>query len=84
MAYTGIIKGTMIEITEPLPYPDGQPVSVAVEPLGGQRALGSPELIRQTIHQPPHLRWEDVDVLEHMIDEGKLVVPHEGVFDEGK
>lgn len=35
MNYKGIAKGKTIELEEPLPYPQGQPVSVSVEPLRG-------------------------------------------------
>lgn len=43
---------------------------------------GSPAALRQAMHEPPHLPWEDVDALERAIAEGKLPVRQEGVFDE--
>jgi hypothetical protein len=43
---------------------------------------GSPAALRQAMHEPPHLPWEDVDELERAIAEGKLPVHQESVFDE--
>jgi hypothetical protein len=83
VAYKGVVKGKIIELEEPLPYPDGQPLSVSVEPWAGQLYPGSPAAVRQVMHEPPHLRWEDVDELERAIATGKLPVHHAGVFDDG-
>jgi hypothetical protein len=55
MIYKGIAKGTHIELEEPLPYADGQPVSVWVEPVAGLLPPGSPAAVRQVMHEPPHL-----------------------------
>ena len=82
MAYKGVAKGKIIELEEPLPYPEGQPLNVSVEPWAGQLDPGSPAAIRQVMHEPPHLRWEEVDELERAIAEGKLPVRQAGVFDE--
>lgn len=82
MIYRGVIKGKTIELEKPLPYPEGQSVSVSVEPLMTQLHPGSPAVIRQVMHEPPHLNWEDIDGLERAIEEGKLPVHQEGVFDE--
>jgi len=82
MSYKGIARGKTIELEEPLPYPEGQPVSVLVEPLAEQPQAGSPMAIRQVMHEPPHLKWEDVDELERAIEEGKLPVRQGSVFDE--
>jgi hypothetical protein len=84
MTYKGIAKGKTIELEEPLPYPEGQPVSVLVEPLAGQLQPGSPATIRRVMHEPPHLNQEDVDELERVIEEGKLPVHQESVFGEGR
>ena len=82
MIYRGIAKGRTIELEEPLPYPEGQPVSVSVEPLTTPPHLGSPAAIRQAMREPPHLSGDDVDELERAIEEGKLPVRQESVFDE--
>jgi len=82
MSYKGIAKGKTIELEEPLPYPEGQPVSVFVEPVGGPLPAGSPAAIRQVMHEPPHLTWEDVEVFERAIAEAKLPVQDQRVFPE--
>lgn len=82
MTYKGIARGKTIELEEPLPYPEGQPVNVSVKPWAGQSHPGSPAAIRQVMHEPPHLKWEDVDELERAIEGGKLPVNQESVFDE--
>jgi hypothetical protein len=73
MSYKGIAKGKII---------DGQPVSISVEPFVERVHPGSPVAVRQVMHEPPHLRWEDVDELERAIEEGKLPVHQQSVFDE--
>ncbi|MDQ3254706.1 MAG: hypothetical protein M3R15_12485 [Acidobacteriota bacterium] len=82
MIYRGVIRGKTIELENPLPYPEGQAVSVSVEPLTTQLHPSSPAAVRQVMHEPPHLTWEDVDELERAIEEGKLPMHQEGVFDE--
>ena len=72
MTYKGIVKGKTIELEDEVPYPEGQPVSVSLEPLEEKRELNLPGVIRQIMHEPPHLRWEDVDELERAIEEGKI------------
>lgn len=84
MIYKGVARGKIIELEEPLSYPEGQPVSVSVEPFVGQLHAGSPAAIRHVMHEPPHLRWEDVDELERAIEEGKLPVHPESVFDKAR
>ena len=74
MSYKGIAKGKTIELEDELPYPEGQPVSVSVEPLTEQSQPGVPAVIRQAMHEPPRLRWEDVDELERAIAAAKLPV----------
>jgi hypothetical protein len=81
MTYKGIVRGKTIELEEQLPYPEGQPVSISVEPLEEKPQLDLPAVVRQIMHEPPHLTWEDVDELERAIEEGKLPVYQGGVFD---
>jgi len=83
MSYKGIARGRTIELEEPLPYPDGQPVSVFVEPLGGPFPAGSPAAIRHVMHEPPHLTGEEVDALERAIAEARLPMQQRSVFEEG-
>jgi hypothetical protein len=42
---------------------------------------GSSAAIRKTMHEPPHLKEEEVDELDLAIGEGKLNVHHETIFD---
>lgn len=81
MIYKGIAKGKTIELEDPLPYPKGHPIHVSVEPLMGQPQPGSSVAIRKAMHEPPHLREEEVDELDLAIGEGKLNVYHENIFD---
>jgi hypothetical protein len=82
MTYKGIAKRKIIELEDLLPYPEGQPVRIWVEPFAEPLKPGSPEAIRQVMHEPPYLKWEDVDELERAIEESKLPVRQESVFDE--
>jgi len=82
MIYRGVVKGKVIELEEPLPYPEGQSVSIWVEISNGEIHSGSPSALRRVMHEPPHLRCEDVDELERLIEEGKIPMRHESVFDE--
>jgi len=84
VSYKGIVKGKTIELEEPLPYPEGQPVSVSVEPLVGRYPRGSPAAILEAVRKPPHLTDEDVDELERAIEEGKLPVREECIFDKSR
>ena len=81
MTYMGIAKGRTIELEAALPYPDGQPVSVSVEPVLEELPLGSPARILKAMHELPHLDPADVDALDAAIEQGKLPVRHEGIFD---
>ncbi|HLN84868.1 MAG TPA: hypothetical protein VK200_00355 [Candidatus Limnocylindrales bacterium] len=82
MTYTGIAKGKIIEFAVDLPYADGQAVSVSIAPLEEQPQTGSPVAIRKVMHEPPHLKWSDVDEMEHAIAQGQLPVHQGSVFDE--
>ncbi len=84
MTYRGVAKGKTIELEEPLPYCEGQLVSVSVEPLRPEDQAGSPLAIVKVMRDLPSLDPEDVDALEQAIERGKLPVRTQGVFgDEG-
>ena len=72
MIYKGVAKGKIIELEEPLPYNEGQLISISVDTIIGQFCIGSPEAVRLMMNKPPHLRSEDVDELEQEIEKGKL------------
>ena len=82
MTYKGIAKGKTIELEKPLPYRNGQPVSVSVEALAKRPSRGSPSAVIKAMHRPPHLSPEDLDELEKAIEHGKLPVRSGGVFDQ--
>ncbi len=81
MTYKGIAKGKTIELEEPLPFSDGQRVSVWVEPVVREGPSGSPALVRRAMHAPPHLQPGDVEELERAIEEARLPVRPQGPFD---
>ena len=80
MTHKGIAKGKTIELEEPLPYTDGQPVSVSVEPLCTELQPGSPVAILKVLRDLPTLDPKDVDALEQGIEQGRLPVGIQGVF----
>lgn len=80
MTYRGVAKGKTIELEEPLPYCEGQLVSVSVEPLYPEDQAGSPVAIVKVMQKLPRLDPEDVDALEQAIERGKLPVRTQGVF----
>ena len=84
MTYKGVAKGKTIELEEYLPYSKGQQLRILVEPFTGLPRSGFSAAIRQVMHEPPHLSEEDVDQLERAIEESKLPVHQESVFDEEK
>jgi len=80
MTIKGIVRGKTIKLEEALPYPDGQ--SVMIDIYTEQALSGSPNMLRKAMHEPPHLLWTDVDSLEREIEDAKLSVIQNGVFDE--
>ncbi len=81
VTYRGIAKGNTIVLEEALPYSEGQPLKVSVEPAQEEAAVGSPARVREAMRKSPHVEWADVDGLERAIEEGKLAVAHAGLFD---
>jgi len=83
MTARGIIRGTTIELDEPLPFAEGQAVQVQVEPAVSSRR-GSPAAILEVMRNSPRVPREDVDELNRLIEEGKLPVSEGGIFDGGR
>ena len=79
--YTGTAKGKQIQLSETLPYPEGQLLKITIEPVTETRT-GSPAAILQAMGQPPHLNKDDINALIRAIDEGKLPVQESGIFDQ--
>ncbi len=80
MTYKGVAKGKIIELEEPLPYSEGQPVSVSIEPLRLEFQAGSPVAILKAMRDLPRLSPEDVDELEQVIEQGRLPVRMQSLF----
>jgi hypothetical protein len=79
----GTAKGKIIELDEALPYVDGCPVRIMVEPE--EVALrGSPAAIRQVMHEAPHLAAADLEALDQAIEAGRLPVQERPVFEDGQ
>ena len=81
MDFKGIAKGNIVELERPLPYPNGQALSVSVQVLGGELQPGTGAAIREAMHEAPHLSSSDVDELERAIEEGKLPIKSRSVFE---
>jgi hypothetical protein len=46
-------------------------------------ATGSATAVLEAMHAPPHLNSTDVDELERAVQEGRVPVRYDGVFDRG-
>ena len=84
MTYKGIARGRMIELTERLPFPEGQVIEVSVNAEPSKPAGALAVLIRRAMHAPPILDSDAVDEFERVIREGRLDVRERGVFDMGE
>ncbi|MCC7293622.1 MAG: hypothetical protein IT449_16315 [Phycisphaerales bacterium] len=82
MTRRGTIRGKTIELLQPVPFADGQEVTVSITPDEEDPPFGSPQALLKAIHEPPHLDPADVDELDRAIEAGKLPVRYEGVFDQ--
>ena len=80
MTYKGVAKGKIIELEEPLPYAEGQPVSVSIEPLRREFHPGSPPTVLKVMRDLPPINPKDVDELERVIERGRLPVRMQGLF----
>ena len=74
MKYKGLANGRIIELETPLPYCDGQEVSVSVDPVPLEQQLGSPLSILRVPKELPDIPIEDVDEMEQWIKRGSLPV----------
>ena len=81
MTYLGIAKGRTIELSEPLPFAEGQSIQVSIEPVSTGPPNGSAAAVRAAMRRPPHLGPAEVDDLERAIEAGKLPVRNEPLFD---
>jgi hypothetical protein len=84
MTYKGLAKGRIIELEEPLPFCEGQPVTVSIEPFHPEQQPGSPQAILKVLRDLPNIQTEDVDELEQLIKRGSLPIRLEGSLAEKK
>ncbi len=82
MTCKGIVKGKTIELEQPLPYPEGQPVNITVQPAHREDIPGSPACVLRAMDELEHLEPGDIEEFEKAIREGKLPVRYTGIFDE--
>jgi predicted DNA-binding antitoxin AbrB/MazE fold protein len=68
---------------DPVDLPTGQILEIEAQEVEGLRR-GSPELLLKVMRELPKLTKEDTDELERMIEEGKLPVRYDGIFDDLK
>jgi hypothetical protein len=67
---------------QPLPYSEGQAVSVSVEALRPELQPGSAAAIVKTMRSLPDLNPDDVDELEELIRQGRLPVRTQSEFEK--
>lgn len=82
MTYTGVAKGKIIELDEPLPYREGEIIRVSIEPLGPKAQPGSPAAVLAAMRALPDIDPADVECLERAIEHGRLPVSSASVFDD--
>jgi hypothetical protein len=82
MTYRGIARGKTIELQEPLPFRKGQAVQVSVEPSAAAASRGAPAAVRAAMHKPPHVPAGAVAELLRAIEQARLQVRPQGVFEE--
>lgn len=81
MTIRGTIRGRTIELLEPLPFADGQEVTVSILNECQGPPIGSPAAVLEAMRSPPHIDSETVDLLERLIAEGQLPPSKGDIFD---
>jgi hypothetical protein len=66
---------------DPVDLPTGLVLEIEVHEETGLRK-GSPELLLKLMRELPPVSPEAIDEMERMIEEGKLPVRYDGVFDD--
>lgn len=67
MTYTGIARGKTIELEEQVPFPDGQLLKIAIDPIFARTTPSSPSDILTIVRSLPDIDLEDVAELERVI-----------------
>jgi hypothetical protein len=83
MTCRGIVKGRTIELEQDLPYLEGQPVNITVQPIQQDDVPGSPAFVLRAMDRLEHLEPGDIEEFEKAIQEAKRPVRYTGIFDQG-
>jgi len=81
MTYTGVVKGKIIELDEPLPYREGEIIKISIEPLDPKARPGSPAAVLAAMRALPDIDPTDIECLERAIARGRLPISSAAVFD---
>lgn len=75
-AYKGVVKGKKVLLVADVDLPDG--TEVIVSPI--EMVKGSPAAVLAAMKAPPHLKSEDVDEFERLIQAGQRPASFERSF----
>jgi hypothetical protein len=76
VAYKGVVKGKKVLLAADVDLPDG--TEVIVSPI--EMVKGSPAAVLAAMKAPPHLRPEDIDEFERLIEAGQRPVSFDSPF----
>jgi hypothetical protein len=78
--------GAVLIPLDPVDLPTDRVLEIDVreETLIDGLPRGSPALLLRAMHDLPHLQPGDIEALEQAIEEGKMPVRYDGVFDKGE
>jgi hypothetical protein len=82
MTCKGVIKGRTIELEEPLPFREGQAVTVSVQPSLEDAPPGSAAAICAALDAMGPVDPDIIDEFERAIEERKHPPQRKGAFDE--
>lgn len=78
------VRGGRLVPLEPVDLVEGAEFQIEVDESALAAGKGSPAAILAAMRRPPHVDQIDVDELERAIEDGKLPVRSEGIFDQEK
>lgn len=83
MTVQGTANGKSIELDEPLPFPDGEPLTIDVHPTNNDaRNYPTPAEVVEALRKLPPVTDEDIAELMRAIDSDKQPASDRGIFDE--
>ena len=77
-SYKGVARGRVIHLQGGVSLPKGTSVTILVD----EPPKGSPAAVLEALRRMPRVRPGLVDEMDRMIEEGKLPVRAEGIFDK--